>query len=598
MRFLRLVSLRGIGPLLAATIVLAGCGGGSHAIPAPSVGSPSSPNQTAPATFVISVPRQQGSIASDKRSPRYITSATQSIRLNVTLVNGSAATFTPVVANVSSCPADPGNSSNFQCTVSAGVPIGTDTLSIGTYDQPNAGGNLISQQFTTVTVKQGVANGPPAAGYTFTLDANPKTITVAPPGTGVVCPHNPVQAADSCTINGTSALAFTVTVSDAHGTIIANNSIPGSPLLSASSGTAGVASVSAAQNPYAVTITPSGTSGSSVITVTANPSTGTSQLASTQFQFTVQTVPSLLALGQATSTLGQINVYTLSASAFANYGVIPSSALGTYTPAQIGFDTANDLYMFDNNNNAILRFPSSQLSLSSGQTFTTITNGITGLNRPLLDVLACTGRHDGGWKLRVVDDDQSARRLQPRRDVALTDACLWRPPGRLRLPRRRVNGLDQHERLGIRLCCRARGRQRYDKLELGGDAPVRHRQDRDHHDERRRDQWEQRVDVQRELLRIRPPQRGGERPDDERPDRPARYPCRGTRVEQPQPRVGLLRQYRRYGYPRIRLPEPRLEVLSSSGPTSARTARALRRRTRSHATATSRTPGPISAPRM
>lgn len=380
MRILRLGSLRGMGLLAAVLLGLADCGGGSHsAVPAPPGGPTTSSYQYAPATFIIGVPKQAAS-TSDKRSPRYISAATQSIKVNVTTVNGSPATTTPSITNVTSCPTDPGNTGNFKCTVSASLPLGADTLSIGTYDQTNAGGNLISQQFTTVTVLQGTANGPPAAGYTFTLDANPSTITVAPPGTGVVCPHNPIQASDACTINGTSGLAFTVTVNDAHGAGISNNSIPGSPKLSATSGTAAVASVSAAQSPYAVTVTPTGTSGSSLITVTAKPSTTTSQLASTQFQFTVQTVPTLIALGEANLTpQGQINIYTLPGTTFTSYGVIPPAALGSFEPATIEFDTNNKLYMFDNNSNVILEFAPSQLSLSGGQTFTTISSGITGI---------------------------------------------------------------------------------------------------------------------------------------------------------------------------------------------------------------------------
>lgn len=375
MRIFRLGSLRGIGLLLTATIPLAACGGGSHAIPASGGGS--APNQTSQATFVISVPKQ-GSSTSDKRSPRYISSATASIKVTVTQVNGSAVTLPAVVSNVSSCPTDPANTGNFKCTVNAGVQVGTDTLSVGTYDQANAGGNLISQQFTTVTVLQGVANGPPAAGYTFTLDANPSTINISPPGSGVTG-----SVGSGFTVNGSSALTFTVTVNDAHGTTLTNNAIPGSPVLSATSSAPGVAAItSTSQNPYAITITPGGSSGTATITVKASPANAGDGLTFSQVQFNVSSVPTLVAAGGCGGSTCQIDLYTMSGVNFSHYGTISGSGIGSYGPAILGFDTTNRLYMYDNNSNVILEYPFSQLqTLNQSGTQpplpTPISNGIS-----------------------------------------------------------------------------------------------------------------------------------------------------------------------------------------------------------------------------
>jgi hypothetical protein len=376
MRILRLASLRGIGLLLTATIALAACGGGSHTIPAPGGGSAGASNLTSQATFVISVPKQ-GSSTSDKRSPRYISAATQSIKVNVTQANGSPVTLTPVVSNVSGCPTDPANTGNFKCTVSAAVPIGTDTLSIGTYDQPNAGGNLISQQFTTVTVLQGVANGPPAAGYTFTLDANPSTINISPPGSGVTG-----SVGSGFTVNGSSALTFTATVNDAHGTTLTNNAIPGSPVLSATSSAPGVAAItSTSQNPYSITITPGGSSGTATITVKASPANAGDGLTFSQVQFNVSSVPTLVAVGGCAASSCEIDMYTMSGVNFTHYGTISGSGIGSYSAAVLGFDTTNRLYMYDNNFDVILEYPFSQLqALNQSNTQpplpTAITNGI------------------------------------------------------------------------------------------------------------------------------------------------------------------------------------------------------------------------------
>ncbi len=78
----------------------------------------------------------------------------------------------------------------------------------------------------------------------------------------------------------------------------------------------------------------------------------------------------------------QVDIYTYNGSSFSAtpYGIVPNSALAPYGATSLSFDASNELYMFDDNNNAIVKIPGSQLSATSGQTKTTITDDINAGN--------------------------------------------------------------------------------------------------------------------------------------------------------------------------------------------------------------------------
>jgi hypothetical protein len=168
-----------------------------------------------------------------------------------------------------------------------------------------------------------------------------------------------------------------VSVNDGHGSPITGNGVPGTPTITVTSGTPSCASVTApTQNPYAFTLSPLAAGCTTQITVTA-----TDALGPITTMFNVTTASTLVAAGEAGTSSGQIDLFTLTGSTFGAYGTLPASVLGTFTPAALGFDGTNELYMFDNNHNAILEFPATALNQTSGQTLPTpITSGITGGN--------------------------------------------------------------------------------------------------------------------------------------------------------------------------------------------------------------------------
>jgi hypothetical protein len=375
--FVRLVAL------LAMTCLAACGGGGSTTLPpAAQVGIVRSV-ATAKATFVFTIPKAavHSSATNRSRKPRYLSALTASIQLGVT--SASAGLPVPNDPSVINTPATGGpcvaSGSNLNCTLTASLPVGTDALTIGSYDQPDGaagGGNLISQQTTTVTIVQGAVNGPPAAGFSITLDASPGTLAVTPPSSGV---SGSVGA--GFTLSSASAAQFGVTINDVAGTSLTSNAIPGSPVLSASSDSAKFG-VSVTQSPYALIITPTGPSGSGTITVTAAPATSTSGLgagSSLSFSVSFTAQPTLVAIAGSDSTGGnQIDLYNFDGTNFSStpYGIVPNSALTPYGATSLAFDASNELYLFDDNNNAIVKFPGSQLNATSGQTKTTITDDI------------------------------------------------------------------------------------------------------------------------------------------------------------------------------------------------------------------------------
>jgi sugar lactone lactonase YvrE len=375
--FVRLVAL-------LATTCLAACGGGGSTTlpPGGEVGSVKSV-ATAKATFVFTIPKApvHSSATNRSRKPLYLSALTASIQLGLT--SASAGLPVPNDPSVINTPAGGGpcvaSASSLTCTLTASLPVGTDALTIGSYDQPNGaagGGNRISQQTTTVTIVQGAVNGPPAAGFAITLDANPGAIAVTPPSAGV---SGSVGA--GFTLGGASAVQFGVTISDADGTALTSNVIPGSPVLSASS-TSAKFGVSVTQSPYALVITPAGSSGSGTITLRAAPATSTSGLgtgSTLSFSVSYAAQANLVAIAGSDSSGGnQIDLYTFDGTSFSSspYGIVPNSALTPYGATSLAFDASNELYLFDDNNNAIVKIPGSQLNATSGQTKTAITDDI------------------------------------------------------------------------------------------------------------------------------------------------------------------------------------------------------------------------------
>jgi hypothetical protein len=312
---------------------MAACSGGSSVPPPTKVVQPTpsaQPSQvaseTASATFTIVVPATAKSATA--RRPNYISTATKSIKLASTALLPSS----PVILNVANSGTGPGTGSGtstsgsctetppttgpFTCTMHVNLVVGSDSITLSTFDASGATGNLLSQQSATVTVLEGIANGPSdgqsnASEFAIVLDANAAVMTVS---ATAACQAGPVGTAIATV--ATAPVSFTVAYADlATKTVTA----PGLPTLAVTSsglsgGTIGITINQAAQT---FTLTPSATGVSGTVTVKATPPNASDNLSfSLTKSFTFSsggTEPaSFLAVPEQGGTSpGQLNLYTI-----------------------------------------------------------------------------------------------------------------------------------------------------------------------------------------------------------------------------------------------------------------------------------------------
>lgn len=252
-------TLRSSSPLAIAalTALLAGCGGGGHSsstIPAVTqhAGTPSS------VTFKLQIPAKTGSATT--RSPRYISTATQSLAVIVTPSGGTAApaqnfNLTSTSPNCSGSP--------LTCTIAIDAPTGPDTFDFTMYDGQNATGNKLSHSSVPFTVLSGKANtiaavlGGVVASFSF----------VAPPPPTPPTPPTPPAPWTKVFAEGTpGAQAYTISAQDASGQTILgpyDQPVSVSALDPNTNGASGIVSLSApaqfAQSGDTVTASYSGT---------------------------------------------------------------------------------------------------------------------------------------------------------------------------------------------------------------------------------------------------------------------------------------------------------------------------------------------------
>jgi hypothetical protein len=180
--------------------------------------------------------------------------------LNVTSTSGNG--MTP-----GECGPDPNNTGNTLCTLVAQLPIGSDTLQISTYSEPQSqtesapAGALLSQQNATETIVQGVANS-----FPITLDANPNNVAFSATPTSA----NLTGTISGLTVHGNGTATATIALTDAAGEPIVG---PGAPTLSVTSNSApSVATASISGSTLTVTTaTAAGASGTTMVTLTSSP---------------------------------------------------------------------------------------------------------------------------------------------------------------------------------------------------------------------------------------------------------------------------------------------------------------------------------------
>ena len=373
-RSMRLLRLRASGACLSLAITLSACSGGGNApftsTAVATSGSPVASDARDVATsFTFTIPRSSAHAAANRRDPLYLPLTTMSLAVALVTVGGVAPSPTPspTIVNVSGCASTSGD---YTCTVAVGLPIGTDVVLVKSFDAAGGSGNVLSQQNGTFTVVAASANN-----FTMTLDAKPGAIVVS----GAGCSGSPL----TCTTSGTSALSLTLTVADAHGTALATNTIPGSPVISVVSSNTAIATVTAAQTPYGITVTPVAI-GTATIAVTAHPASGTSGLTATTLYFNFVVAPQLSGpAGVAVDGAGNIYVANTSANnvkIFTSAGVASSIAGGIITglsgPWGVAVDGAGNIYVANRTANNVKIFTSTgAVSPIAGGT-------ISGLNTP------------------------------------------------------------------------------------------------------------------------------------------------------------------------------------------------------------------------
>jgi hypothetical protein len=285
-----------VAACVAGAASLSACGGGSgtnRVVAVTPTAPTNAPTTTSSAAFRFDVPKPT-SPSAQKRKPNYVSSGTQSIKLELLAVGTNTSPgLAPSVLNVSTCATDPNNAGDVLCTVNYPVPAGVDSIRITTYAQAAAAGAVLSSQTLSQTIALGITQT-----LNFTLDANPvgATISVTSPTDGYVTGNSTAGYA----LNAASGSEnFAIAMTDATGATIVG---PGAPTFSVVSGTPAVAT--AALSGSTLTLKTAGT-GVSAVTITASPATTTSGLTAATLAFNVTTtqyLPSIGAMPAASAT--------------------------------------------------------------------------------------------------------------------------------------------------------------------------------------------------------------------------------------------------------------------------------------------------------
>jgi len=213
-----------IGGGIVFAAVLAACGGGGGGAGSVAPGTATNP-VGAKAVFTIVMGNGNGT-SSSARSPKFVDSATQSMSIAVTQVNGAApaTAVSPTIVNVGATAAGCTTSgSTIGCTISVGAVVGSDTFTITAYAQPNGAGAALSSGSTTLTITQGgpntgalVLGGIPASVAVSVTNGN----NLIPGGYATTLPVAvTAKDASGATIIGTYANPITLTDADTSGTI-------------------------------------------------------------------------------------------------------------------------------------------------------------------------------------------------------------------------------------------------------------------------------------------------------------------------------------------------------------------------------------------
>lgn len=249
-----------LGAALCASL-LAGCGGGSSALPS-SVAAPGTPHTvtTASAHIVISIPPAIQTTA----KPAYVSPATQSVTVQID-------TGTPVTQNLapgsSNC-TNAGANYPLNCTVTVTASAGAHTVTFATYDQQNGAGKLLSSNSIGVTFTAGQNPAIPVvlAGVPASIDLQPA------PSSTTIAKNDPLISSPGIQFTWGTPQQIIVTALDADGNYIAG---PGAPTFTFSTtnsdGTPSVTVTAASSATPNLFTLQSASPGYGTLTVTATP---------------------------------------------------------------------------------------------------------------------------------------------------------------------------------------------------------------------------------------------------------------------------------------------------------------------------------------
>jgi virginiamycin B lyase len=257
-------------------VSLTACGGGTQtAASVPAAASPAAPGKSGMATLRITIPAKPTTPTGARRTPRYISAATQSVAISfVPAPSGTTLTFNQNLTTASNPNCTASLVAPTICTITLALGVGSYTANFATYDglldvNGNPTGNKLSaNQNFPVTIVQGQANA-----INVTFQGIPTTLAVLPSATSALRGSTP----GGYTLSSCAAGSHAVTVLgvDADTNYILGPGAPVSLLTAPDSTVVSIAAAPAsAPNTFAFTTQAGVAAGASVrLTAALTPST-------------------------------------------------------------------------------------------------------------------------------------------------------------------------------------------------------------------------------------------------------------------------------------------------------------------------------------
>jgi len=249
---------------LLAVLLFSACSGGGSALPGTKSAAAGTGSRTVTA-LAIKIPHARAGTGAARRSPAFISSATQSVAITVYGSDYTPLSGYPIDDNLTpnSPGCVPGQSSTI-CTISLSLAPNTYFISLTMYDGIDGTGNALSNaQYVPATIVQGVANQ-----IGVTLGGIPASIQLVA-SSGVTVAQEHVVTLPSNTSGTLTAYALDIDGDEIIG--------PGAPTITVTTDNGAQIAVTqpTAGSPNAIGLASLATNAIAHITVTATPTAGT-----------------------------------------------------------------------------------------------------------------------------------------------------------------------------------------------------------------------------------------------------------------------------------------------------------------------------------